>query len=164
MIGPPMSDPSRSETSLDHAWRYFELHATQRMSVFNFFLVLSGLIAAGFAASIEGSPRLAPLGVALGLLLALVSFVFWKLDQRVSFLIKCSEKALAEIELALPDECVRLFRLEPKHTESVVHSGHWWTRHWTYGTSFRFVFLVMGLFGVGGALVSVLCFVGIVSW
>jgi hypothetical protein len=28
---------------MDHAWRYFELHASQRMSLFNFFLVLAAL-------------------------------------------------------------------------------------------------------------------------
>lgn len=33
----------------EHAWKYVEIHAGQRMSIFNFFLVLSGLVLAGIA-------------------------------------------------------------------------------------------------------------------
>jgi ABC-type amino acid transport system permease subunit len=57
---------------LEHMWRYFELHANQRMTVFNFYLVLSGAIAAGLAATLQGSARLALVGIVLGALLALV--------------------------------------------------------------------------------------------
>ena len=79
------------EKEFDHAWRYFELHANQRMTVFNFFLVLVGLVAAGIATSRQGAQTLALLGVFLGLLLAFFSFIFWKLDQRVCFLMKQAE-------------------------------------------------------------------------
>jgi hypothetical protein len=92
-----MSDTELKESALEHAWRYFELHANQRMTVFNFFLVLAGLAAAGLAAAVQGSPRFAVLGIVWGLLLALVSFVFWKLDQRASFFIKLAEAAIAEL-------------------------------------------------------------------
>lgn len=159
-----MSDSAPQDLLFGHAWRYFELHANQRMSLFNFFLVLSGLVSAGLAASIQGSARLASLGVVLGLLLALVSFVFWKLDQRVSFLVKHAEQAISELEQSLPAECVRLFHLEPQQTERTVMSGHWWSRHWTYGRSFRTVFAIMGVFGVGGSALSVLRFAGAIAW
>ena len=84
-----------TEDYRNHAWRYFELHANQRIAVFNFFLVLSGLIAAGLAAAVQAAGLLLVVGAVLGLLLALVSFIFWKLDQRTSFLIKHAEQALA---------------------------------------------------------------------
>lgn len=115
---------SASDTMLAHAWRYFELHANQRMSVFNFVLALSGVASAGLAALLQGSSRLSFLGVLRGVLLALVAFVFWKLDQRVSFLIKHAEAALSELEHALPDERARLFLCEPAKTD-VVSSGGW---------------------------------------
>jgi len=137
-----------------HAWRYFELHANQRMSVFNFFLVLSGFVAAGLAASFQGSGPLPLIGVMLGFVLTLVSFVFWKLDQRVSFLVKHAEQALAELEGSFSDPKARLFAAEPDRTKEAQATGLWPTRQWTYGDSFRFVFVAMGVMGVIGAILS----------
>ena len=158
-----MAGDSASDAMLTHAWRYFELHANQRMSVFNFFLALSGVVSAGLAALMQGSAQLSFLGALLGLLLILVSFVIWKLDQRVSFLIKHAETALSELESALPDERARLFLREPSKTDA-VSSGHWWSRHWTYGQSFRMVFFVMACIGFGGSLLSTFRFAGILCW
>jgi hypothetical protein len=158
-----MSNTEPSEVLLEHAWRYFQLHANQRMSVFNFFLVLSGAVAAGLAATVQGSQRFSSLGVALGLLLALVSFVFWKLDQRVSFLIKHAECALSELEKTLPAESARLFILEPSRAKTAAEAASWWSRQWTYGKAFRLVFLVMGLLGIAGAVLSLLKYFGVIS-
>jgi hypothetical protein len=158
-----MSPAEPSLAPLEHSWRYFELHAKQRMTVFNYFLVLSGVIAAGLAAAIQGSPRLALLGIALGLLLALVAFVFWKLDQRVSFLIKHAEAALTDVERTLPDPSAQLFLSEPSRTDRAVASGNLWTRQWTYSRAFRLVFWIMGLSGVAGAVLSALKAVGAVT-
>ena len=159
-----MSNMEPSEGLLEHAWRYFELHANQRMSLFNYFLVLSGAVAAGLAATLQGSQRFSSLGVALGLLLALVSFVFWKLDQRVSFLIKHAESALSELEKTIPAESARLFSLEPSRAKTAAEAASWWSRHWTYSKAFRFVFLVLGLFGIAGAVLSLLKCFGVMSW
>src|SRR5262245_12493164 len=108
-------EPTR-QAALDHAWRYFESHATQRMALFNFFLVLAGLVAAGIATAVQASRALSFLGLSLGVLLTAVSFIFWKLDQRASALMKESEKAAAELELDLP-ECARIFRKELAMTD-----------------------------------------------
>jgi hypothetical protein len=157
-----MPENSTREVMLEHTWRYFELHANQRMSVFNFFLVMSGALAAGIAASLQGSPNLAAVGVVLGVLLSLVSFVFWKLDQRVSFLIKHAETALAEMESSLLTERARLFSLEPMSTAAAGSKSNLWVRHWSYGESFRVIFAVMAVFGVCSALLSALKFVGLI--
>lgn len=158
-----MAEPNE-EKALDHAWRYFELHANQRMAVFNFFLVLASLVSAGLAAAVQGSERLGVLGIVLGILLALVSFVFWKLDQRASFLIKHAESALVGLESILPTENARLFLNEPALTKNASSSSTLWNRHWTYGRSFRLTFLVIGLFGIGGSVLSTLRFMSVVSW
>jgi hypothetical protein len=77
---------------MDHAWRYFELHASQRMSLFNFFLVLTRLVATGVATGLQGPPPFQLAGASLGFSWQSASFVFAKLDQRVSFLVKESEE------------------------------------------------------------------------
>lgn len=130
-----------------HAWRYFELHAKQRMAVFNFFLVLSGLILAGLSSTFDASSDKNMFGIALAILLILVSFIFWKLDQRTSFLIKHAEKALATSEADLNGDRAKLFATEPDETEK-NKSGNWWQRHWTFGELFRTVFIAMGAIGI----------------
>src|SRR5271166_5133933 len=96
-----MHSQSETKAARDHAWRYFEMHAGQRMSLFNFYLVLSGLVIAGMAGIYVN--KFAPLvGAAVSVTLIVVALVFWKLDQRVSFLMKRAEIALAELEASFP--------------------------------------------------------------
>ena len=148
----------------EHAWRYFELHAGQRLTLFNYFLVVSGAIAAGLAATLQGTQRFAAVGVVLGLLLVLVSFIFWKLDQRSSFLVKHAESALAKTEQAFSETEARLFAREPHATCEAAKKAAWWSRHWSYGDAFRFVFIAMAIFGVVGSVVSGFQFSGMLSW
>lgn len=142
--------------ALEHAWRYFQLHANQRITVFNYFIVLSGILATGLASAIQASPRLAAVGVVLGLLLSLLSFVFWKLDQRTSFLIKHAEQLIKAVEPAV----ATLFQEEVAKTEDARKTKGLWT----YGRAFRVIFLVMGLVGIAGAAVSGLRWSGELSW
>lgn len=148
----------------EHAWKYFELHAHQRIAVLNFFLILSGALAAGMAATLQGSERFSSLGVVLGVLLAFVSFLFWKLDQRVSFLIKRAESALSQIEGYFPDEEARLFLREPNETSENKQRSSRWTRQWSYGSVFRVLFCSMALVGVSGSVLCALRFLGCISW
>jgi hypothetical protein len=136
---------------LEHTWRYFALHAQQRISIFNFFLILSGLVAAGLAACVQRRGTIQLLGAGLGALLCLVSFTFYKLDQRSSFLIKHSENAIAELEQLFPIVGARLVFSERHRTAAAASSRFAATRLWTYGTAFRLVFVVMGSVGIVGA-------------
>ena len=74
-----MATPFPSEKILESNLKYFEIHAAQRLTVFNFYIALSGTILAGIAAISQGSARFAFAGAVLGLLLAAISFVFLKL-------------------------------------------------------------------------------------
>jgi hypothetical protein len=150
--------------AFEHAWRYFDLHAQQRMTVFNFFLFLVGLVGAGIATSAQAAKELAILGCFLGLLLAFISFIFWKLDQRVSFLMKRAELAMASLESQLPNDIARLFNGEPPLTAEACATGNGWTRHWTYGRSFRITFCTTGAFGILAALASGLRLAGVLQW
>ncbi len=81
-----------------YVWCYFELHANQRMSVFRFFIGLATFLTASLLTAAVQQHDVA--GAVLGALLGLVSFVFWRLDERTCFLIKRSERALEELEKA----------------------------------------------------------------
>lgn len=152
--GPAGAHELAPKDTLDHAWRYFALHAGQRMSMFNYFVIVFGVVSAGLAGCLRTEGKLRLLGVALGLALAVVSFVFWKLDQRTAFLIKHAEAALAEAEDAYSVQAA-LFRREPQDTaDAKMVAGMW-----TYGKSFRTVFFLGGGFGLAGAGLSLALFV-----
>ncbi len=88
--------------------------------------------------------------------LCLLSFLFWQLDRRTSFLIKHAEDA---IKLQEPVGA-RLM------TEEVVKTANAKKGEglWTYGKVFRSIFLVMAIVGLAGAIVSGLRGSGKLSW
>lgn len=102
----------------------------------------------GLAATIQAPIRLAFVGIALGLLLTALAFLFWKLDQRTSFLVKHAEDAIKKLE---PPLATLL-------TDEVAKTDHARTNAglWTYGKIFRTIFWVMGLIGLVGAALSAL--------
>lgn len=131
--------------SVEHAWRYFELHSGQRMSGFNFFMGVAGFALAGIGGCVAAA-ELRWIGTLLGLVLVLIAFVFYQLDQRTAFLIKHAESALITLEEALP-ETARVFGKEPDKTKAAKVK--------TYGWCFRVTF---GAFALLGMLSAFYCF------
>ncbi|WP_342148089.1 hypothetical protein [Methylorubrum sp. SB2] len=133
---------------LEHLWRYFALHAQQRISVFNFFVVLSGVISAAIGGALQVGGPLNFVVVILGLLLPLLSFVFWRLDQRNSDLIKIAERALRRGEEAHLPIYARIFVRESLAGTSAAATEDRITQtRWTFRMSFRLIFVVMGIAG-----------------
>jgi hypothetical protein len=150
-----MTDEPSSKDMLDHVGRYFALHSAQRMSLFNFFIVVSGTLGAAVAASLRLPKLFNLLGIAVGVLLAAISFVFWKLDQRSAFLVKHAEDAIKELEKEFPVAAARVFLRERELTDSAIKAARTpWIRMWTYGRAFRVVFWSMGATGVLGAILA----------
>lgn len=133
-----------ADKALDHAWRYFGLHAQQRISVFNFFVVLSGILATGIGAGLQAGKHMTPVVLILGLLLALFSFVFYRLDGRGAELVKLAEAALMAGENTCMPEFARIVVKEAN--QRALSSSQ--PRTWTFGRSFRLIFWVMGTAGI----------------
>jgi hypothetical protein len=90
-------NPEEEEIFRKYAWDYFEYHADQRMKTFNFFIVMAGLLAGGITSLLKdgGSPWwITPLGI----LLFILSIVFWKLDQRNRMLVRNGEAAIRYLD------------------------------------------------------------------
>lgn len=138
-----MSSEILAQRSMEHAWRYFELHAQQRMTVFNFYLAISGLICAGVGVGFQEGERLQLLTSMLGVFLSLVSFLFLKLDQRVSEMIKRAEAALRVIER---DHTLPEAALFSRDLCTMPAQGFF--NPWTYGRCFRVAFFTVGIVGV----------------
>ena len=96
-----MSPPNPNDITKqarEYAWNWFALHAAQRMQTFNFFLVATAFLAAGYA-SLLYKHRVAAFGVAL--LGAWLAVWFNRLDSRSRQLVKAGERALVALEAQL---------------------------------------------------------------
>ena len=149
---------SNTDVSLlrKQAWDYFTTHASQRMSIFNFYIVLSSLTLTAYFSSLKEDAHLQSLRPGLAFLLCFLAFVFWKLDQRTSFLIKNAERALKHFEDADDAPAIaKVFTQESLDTDSRKLLGWeralFWRHHLKYSHCFRFVYLsffVVGIVGV----------------
>lgn len=140
----------------DYAWKYFALHADQRMKTFNFFLMLCAVIVGGMITLIR-DPQGRHLAAPVGLALAFVSFVFWRLDVRNKQLIHHAEEALQLLEQddrlcdkdGVPHR-LKLFTHE-NHLARELRRGRILRlipTYWSYSLCFNAVFLVFGLAGL----------------
>jgi|26BtaG_2_1085354.scaffolds.fasta_scaffold03466_3 hypothetical protein len=131
-----------SKVIIDHLWKYFTIHSQQRMMLFNFYIVICGVISSAIGYSIQSTKDLISLEVTLCILLTLFSFLFHKLDQRTSFLIKRSEEALASFENQFNTTSINLFSndnddLKNRNIDKKIN------KVFTYGQIFRGVFITM---------------------
>ncbi|RZI20983.1 hypothetical protein [Pseudomonas orientalis] len=138
-----MDENQKLERSMQHVWKYFELHAQQRMTVFNFFLAISGLVAAGIGVSLQQGSKFSVFASFLGAFLSLISFLFWKLDARISAMIKRAELALCHIEKSGLIQEAAIFSSD----DSVVRNKGFLSI-WTYGKCFRISFFTVGFIGI----------------
>ena len=151
------------DTVRAYVWDYFQLHAAQRLTTFNFYIALSTLVTTGLFASFHEGFRVPSLGVVLGLLLVVFSFVFFKLEQRNRHLIWHGEAALKRIEEAsagdsADSEGLKVFLNEQAETETRKRGRgsirNIWTYPYSYSNCFNIVFWVFALLGLTGAVIS----------
>ena len=138
---------------LEHGWRHFQFHAQQRLSLFNFYVVLCGLLVASWATVMTSDKPLTAVGVLLSSLLALFSYVFWRLDQRNAYITKEAERVIETAEKRLFGSDSDLFCAE-KIDKPLGKARHLMTKYWSFGTSLRVIFVCVGLIGASGAVFS----------
>jgi hypothetical protein len=137
-------DEKALESAFQYAWNWFDLHAKQRMQSMQFFLVISGALAAATGASIEGKAYVVAL--ILSVLITILSILFYLVEKRVKNLVKLSESALLKLEEHISRKTqlsdIRLAHRSDASGETMV----------TYGKAFGAVFY---FFGVAGLAISI---------
>ena len=137
------------ENIRNYIWKYFQLHAGQRLTTFNFYLVISTLFTSGYFIAFKDIPILS---LFLSFILIALSFIFWKLDSRNKQLIRNAENGLKEIEkqdnleVKINDiHILNVFSYEQKQTEILRgEKTFWpWKRLFTYSTCFNAVFIIL---------------------
>ena len=146
----------------DYAWDYFLAHGQARLTTFRFYLVFCTILCAGIFMILANGSRVWVAGP-LCWLLAFLSFVYWKVDQRHKELLKHAQVALMACEEkwgligddGLPHPLC-LFTRDAHIKETRKQQQHADGLKLTYSQCVRLVFLVMG---VGGGVGGVILFV-----
>ncbi len=135
------------------------------MATFNFFVIIVALLTAGLAGTFKEDYEYQFIGVVLGLSMAVIAFVFWKIDQRVRHLIKHAESALKEIEKQSVkakhqdlNRKLSLFSSEEEKTADIRSQHGWlpWRWHMSYSECFGSMYFVFGILGALGAVASII--------
>lgn len=154
-----MDDKLRAEMR-DYAWKYFELHADQRIKTFNFFLILCVFIGGGLIAMLKDTQGSTICAVP-AFSLSFISFIFWRLDVRNKHLVQHAQEALKVLENddRLPDETAIPHRLKLFSHEEYLGIRERQRRilrfiptYYSYSTCFRAVFAVFALAGFSAGI------------
>ena len=161
-----MGDDSsiKEKDILDLAWKYFQQHAQQRLSYFNFFVVFAALMTTGLLTTFQEKYDAHFIGIVIGLMLSLISFIFWKIDERNKFLTKHGENALKELEkhYYFKNKYDNLDKLKIFTTEAIstneLKENHkniiFFRKQISHSKAFNIIFLVFFIIGLIGAITS----------
>lgn len=86
------------EWARGYAWDWFEYHAGQRTSMFNYGIAAAAILAAAYGTAIEKDPIVA---LAIGVAGVIVCFSFFRLDERNRVLVDRGEAVLRAVEATL---------------------------------------------------------------
>ena len=144
-----MTNKINSEQAVEHAWKYFELHSNQRITMFNYYLFIMAGLGTAIGVILQTSKNFAYVGIFLSILSIVVSIIFWKLDQRTSFLIKQSESVFKKLERNSAID-IGIFCNEEANLEK---DKLFFNKIITYGFIFRTIFFITGMIGCLGVII-----------
>lgn len=139
------------DMAFEHAWSWFQLHASQRLQMVNFWLVSVAFISTAYVGAVANDLFLVAIGVAV--VGALVSLCFYRLERRTRQLVHLAEPVLLAFQRRLArDTGIPEFEIVGQaETQKVAFSS--------YGSIIRLMqWLVTGAFVTGavGAGVAML--------
>lgn len=140
-----------SEQAVEHAWKYFELHSNQRTTLFNYYLLIMVGLGTAIGVILQADAKFSYVGVFLSSFVSLVSYLFWKLDQRTSFLIKQSEQIFKNLERNSSVD-IGIFCKEEANLAKINLDKNYFNAILTYGKIFRFTFFTTGGVGLLGII------------
>ena len=98
------------------------------------------------------TPPISEVATTLGLLLILISFIFWRMDQRNAQLTKRAEHIMSAVESNTFAAQDVLFNDKAADLHIKERLSFILGRQWSHGQSLRVLFSLMGVIGLAGAL------------
>ena len=144
-------------------WKYFEHHGNQRLTHINFFTVFSSAILVAQYTVLGTNNNLVFAPIVLGIVQIIVSFVFYKVDERTMFLVKHAEKAMVSIESAYnfaEDKgyinSLKIFTNEIEETNKAKRERNFLLRQISHKKSYRILLISFAVMGVLGSIWGIL--------
>jgi hypothetical protein len=146
-------------------WNYFQFHAQQRLTYINFFVILSSALTVAQYTIISSSARIYFVGILLGVIECIISYVFYKFDERNKFLTKHAEDTIKLIESNYSFsekedylENVKLFTVEEIITNLNMENNKSFLSH---SQSYKLLLIFYSLVGIIGSLISLILTINI---
>ncbi len=142
-------DNSNDRMYFDHLWKYFEIHANQRISLFRFYIAffVFFITASGYLLI-----RFTFLGIfseisamALSLTFILITIIFQLLDNRNRQLIHYAEEGLENMEDQLFNNKDKCFKKEKEDKNSRIHHTTCFSIIYIFSYVFSFVLLLSSI-------------------
>ena len=135
----------------DYAWKYFSLHADQRLKMFNFYIIFASLSIGAFS-TLVGRGGFQKSYTLMLLLLSCLSFLFWKFENRTKILVKNGERALKYIDAQALDDHSSPLALFERDDEYVEALPRWPLArgYFSYARVFAWVYSIFGFGSVIG--------------
>jgi hypothetical protein len=131
----------KKEIFREHAWKYFQLHASQRMTLFNFYITICTAIVAGIGVFMNFDNVPFILIITLGILMIVFSIVFWLLDERTRYFIHLSERVIMEIESNYSNEKFRIVTIQENESRKISFI-------FRYSFALRAIFILFVILGI----------------
>lgn len=129
---------------LDLSWNYFSLLSGQRMGMIDFYIVIEVALIGALFTMMGSNTRILWAECTVCVAIALSSLAFFLLDYRTKTMIHCCEKIMSDIEEKYaPDKHkikLPFHYIEHKTEKAKIRI--------TYSVVFRFLFLLIGGFGL----------------
>lgn len=146
------------------AWYYFQQHAQQRISYFNFFVAFSALLTTGMISTFQQGYKYHIIGVCLGIMQAFLAMMFLKIDQRNKYLTKHGENIIKVFEdKYFPSPELQLFTQEEIRSkiaqeESKKKYKFICFRILSHGKAFLHMFWFFFIVGIIGSIFSLILY------
>ena len=142
---------TRLTLAKDIAFEWFKMHSEQRLKIFNFFLLISGISIAGYFTAIQADAHIAALVVSFFVILMCVTFKL--LDMRTSELIKIGEYSLRRSLTALASSTSVEFI-------DLVDMAEQKTGTFSYRFTFNMIFVSIAIISGLGAIGAIYSLIG----
>ena len=148
---------------LELIWKYFEHHGNQRLTHINFFTVFSSALLVSQYTVLGTNNNLLFAPIVIGIVQIIVSFVFYKIDERTMFLVKHAEKAMVSIEstYSFSDDkgyinSLKIFTNEIEETNKAKKEKNFLLRRISHKKSYRILLISFAVMGVLGSIWGIL--------
>ena len=91
-----MNDDDLLKLRFDYAWKWFDYHAKQRITMFYYFLIIIGILASAYVQLLD--KKLYALATGLSIIGFFLSIGFYCLDLRNRQLVRWGEDVLKKLE------------------------------------------------------------------